>query len=330
MVCREPMLDTSVEQPVTRFPSGAGGPSPSKEISFPVLRANGLDALGRRVVTPAGAGSPSPTKILPGSRGHAGMATPPRLRRSIFAKEDGQFNDMLVTLTGRKPSLSPNSSASTSMPASAEPPATATAGDNGEIQWVIRTHRVWVSRVAGQTLGMVVYAEKGKYGSRIDKVKPGGVAEAAGLRREDTFVKLGDEVVIHMDHQQLVERLLSLPPCFTADVCESTQLPRAKGRYSLEMWREADRRPSGELGTAVQQTQRHPHPHPHHRQASRVSHHAAAAAVAAAATTVATTAMYDPQPESPAQIRSSPTLWLGLLEDDEDELEHAIKGDLDD
>ena len=312
-----------MEEKVKGFPSSAGGPSPSKEIAFPVLpgrRDAPASPPGRRVVSAAGAGSPSPTKMLPGARGHAGMATPPRLRRSVFAKKDGQFNDMLVTLAGRKPSLSPNSLSSASVRASSEPPAAAAAGDdNGEIQWVIRTHRVWVSRVAGQTLGMVVYAEKGKYGSRIDNVKPGGVAEAAGLRREDIFVKLGDQVVIHMEHHQLVERLLSLPPCFTADVCESPQLPRTKGRYSLEMWREADRRPSGELGTAVQQAQRQPHPSPRHHQASAGPHRRV---------TAATTATYDRQPDSPVRIRSSPTLWLGLREDDEDE--HAIEGDLSD
>lgn len=54
----------------------------------------------------------------------------------------------------------------------------------------------------------------------------------------------------------------------------------------------------------------------------RVSHHVAAAAVAA----TAATATSNPEPESPLmRIRSSPTLWLGQIEDDEDEL--AIKSD---
>lgn len=224
--------------------AGAGTPCTGKENAFPVLRADGSEVPGRRV-SAAGAGSPSPTKMLQGCPA-AGMGSQPRARRSIFAKEDGQFNDMMVTLAGRKPSRSPNSPASTSTPASAGAAGPSTVGcgtdSNGDVRWVIRTHRVAVSRVVGQTLGMVVYSEKGKYGSRISKVKPGGVAEAAGLRGEDIFVKLGDEVVIHMEHQQLVERLLAAPLCFTADVCESMQLPRTKGRYSIEMWREADRR----------------------------------------------------------------------------------------
>merc|ERR1712072_175674 len=130
--------------------------------------------------------------------------------------------------------------------------------------------------------------EKGKYGSRIDRVKPDGVAEAAGLRAEDIFVRLAGEVVIHCDHQELVQKLLALPLCFTADVAESSQLPRSKGRYSIEMWSEANRRGSENAASA---------------QFSAITQVNALATV----------------PESPTRLRSSPTLWLSALSDDENE-----------
>jgi hypothetical protein len=213
-------------------------------------------------------------------------ADPVRRRpSSIFSTADDRFSEMMVTLAGRRGS---GGSAVSSEAGAGTAADAIELDDNGDIRWVIRTNTVQINRLPGQTLGMVVYSEKGKYGSRIDRVKRDGVAEAAGLRAEDIFVRLGDEVVIHCDHQQLVQKLLALPLCFTADVTESSQLPRAKGRYSIEMWSEAQRK--------------------------GLENAALATFKASAQASVLETVQ-----ESPTRLRSSPTLWLTALSDDENE-----------
>eukprot|EP00040_Diaphanoeca_grandis_P032116 m.193626 g.193626 ORF g.193626 m.193626 type:complete len:346 (-) comp32510_c0_seq2:95-1132(-) len=184
-----------------------------------------------------------------------------RARRSIFNTDDDAFTTLMLSLATPSDSTIRNSISQTSHDASTSrfpnrrnlankrssitPPSSMSPEPSTppekSIPWVIRTHTVEIIRTPGETLGMVIYSEKGKYGTRIDRAKPNSVSERAGLRAEDIFVRLNGEVVLHCNHQQLVRKLVTMPLCFSAEVCESTQLPSIKGKYSIEVWREGCR-----------------------------------------------------------------------------------------
>eukprot|EP00038_Savillea_parva_P009774 m.185758 g.185758 ORF g.185758 m.185758 type:complete len:308 (+) comp16553_c0_seq1:140-1063(+) len=114
------------------------------------------------------------------------------------------------------------------------------------LPWFITTRTVTVSRAEGTRLGMVVYSERGSYGTRVESVKPGSPADKAGLLPEDVFVRLDNEYVLHCDHRKLVDRLSTMPQHFTVEVAEREQLPTAKGKYLVRI-RDAPHQVAGPL-----------------------------------------------------------------------------------
>eukprot|EP00041_Stephanoeca_diplocostata_P014302 m.258870 g.258870 ORF g.258870 m.258870 type:complete len:482 (+) comp19653_c0_seq6:227-1672(+) len=115
-------------------------------------------------------------------------------------------------------------------------PAPPTAGGGASPQkWLLRTRTVCFQRAPGEPLGMVVYSEKGKYGTRVDTVKPNSVAERAGMQPEDTFIEVNGQFVLHYTHSELVKMFKDLPSPFRAEIAESWQLPQRVGRYFVEI-----------------------------------------------------------------------------------------------
>ena len=99
--------------------------------------------------------------------------------------------------------------------------------------WYITTRKVFVRRNPGEKLGMVVCSDCGRYGTRVDKVHTGSPAETCGLLKDDIFIRIADEYVLHCDHEKLVQKLATVPLCFAVEVAESFQMPTAVGKYVI-------------------------------------------------------------------------------------------------
>lgn len=92
-----------------------------------------------------------------------------------------------------------------------------------------------VVRIPTDKLGLTVYSEKGRFGTRVDRVRPFSVAEVAGIKAEDVFVKIGGEFVLHYNHAQLVEKLATQPLSFSVELTDSHQMPKSRGKYLIEI-----------------------------------------------------------------------------------------------
>jgi hypothetical protein len=114
------------------------------------------------------------------------------------------------------------------------------------LPWYITTRKIFVRRGVGERLGMVVCSDFGRYGTRVDKVHPDSAADAAGVKPDDIFIRIGEEHVLHCDHEKLVGKLATLPPCFVMEVAENFQMPTAFGKYVITV-----REPRGMVGVPL-------------------------------------------------------------------------------